>query len=248
MAVRKRSGKGKSRSHSRKRKTGVLRAAVRIVLACAIVAVLVVGATNIIVIASAKDRIVTADEAAAIAGDKGKFHCAEVLGAAVWNGNPSPMLAERIDTGMELVKNGATDILLYSGDNGTNEYNEVAAMKSYSIGNGAGYGVGEENIYLDYAGFSTYDSMYRLRDVFDTKRAVVVTQEYHLYRALYIADKLGIEVYGVAAAPRKSGQLQRDIREIFARTKDFFYVLTDHSPKYLGDTIELTYPSTQASN
>jgi vancomycin permeability regulator SanA len=246
MAVRKRVGKGKRRNHSKKKGRGVLRTAVKIVFACVIVAVLVVGVTNIIVIASVKDRIVTADEAAAIAADKGKFHCAEVLGAAVWSGNPSPMLAERIDAGMELVKNGATDILLFSGDNGTNEYNEVAAMKKYALTNGAGYSVGEGNIYLDYAGFSTYDSMYRLRDVFDTKRAVVVTQKYHLYRALYIADRLGVEAYGVAAAPRKSGQLQRDIREIFARTKDFFYVLTNQSPKYLGDTIELTYPAVQA--
>ncbi|MDR1291895.1 MAG: YdcF family protein [Clostridiales Family XIII bacterium] len=213
------------------------------IIAGVVVAALVVGVTNIIVIASVKGRIVTADEAAAIAGDKGKFHCAEVLGAAVRNGNPSAILAERLDTGMELVKNGATDILLFSGDNGTNEYNEVAAMKKYALANGDGYGVGEDNIYLDYAGFSTYDSMYRLRDVFDTKRAVVVTQRYHLYRALYIADRLGIEAYGVAAASRTSGQFQRDVREIFARTKDFFYVLTNQSPKYLGDTIDLVYPA-----
>jgi vancomycin permeability regulator SanA len=245
MVVRKRVGKGKRRNHSKKSGRGVLRGAMKIVLACAIVAVLVVGVTNIIVIASVKDRIVTADEAAVIANDKGKFHCAEVLGAAVWNGSPSSILAERLDAGMELVKEGATDILLFSGDNGTNEYNEVAAMKRYAVENGGAYGIGEDNIYLDYAGFSTYDSMYRLRDVFDTKRAVVVTQKYHLYRALYIADGLGIEAYGVAAAPRQSGQFQRDLREILARTKDFFYVLTNQSPKYLGDKIELVYPAKQ---
>jgi vancomycin permeability regulator SanA len=217
------------------------------VLVCVIAAVLVVGVTNLIVVLSVKDRIVTAEEAAAIAADKGKFPCAEVLGAAVQNGSPSPILAERIDRGMELVKDGATDILLFSGDNGTNEYNEVAAMKSYAIKNGAAYDVGEDNIYLDYAGFSTYDSMYRLRDVFDTKRAVIVTQEYHLSRALYIADRLGIDVYGVAARPRESGQFSRDVREIFARTKDFFYVLTNQKPKYLGDTVKLAYPARQTA-
>jgi vancomycin permeability regulator SanA len=87
--------------------------------------------------------------------------------------------------------------------------------------------------------------MYRLRDVFATKKAVIVTQEYHLYRALYIADRLGIDAYGVVAAPRESGQVQRDIREIFARTKDFFYVLINQKPKYLGETIELVYPAAQ---
>jgi vancomycin permeability regulator SanA len=215
------------------------------VLVCIIAAVLVVGVTNLIVILSVKDRIVTAKEAASIAADKGKFPCAEVLGAAVRSGSPSPILAERIDRGMELVKNGATDLLLFSGDNGTNEYNEVAAMKSYAIENGAAYDVGEDNIYLDYAGFSTYDSMYRLRDVFDTDRAIIVTQKYHLARALYIANRLGIEAYGVAAAPRESGQFFRDVREIFARVKDFFYVLTNQQPKYLGDTVDLVYPARQ---
>jgi vancomycin permeability regulator SanA len=209
------------------------------------VAALVVGVTNLIVIMSVRDRVVTAEEAASVAAGEGKFPCAEVLGAAVWSGKPSPMLAERLDTGLELVKNGATDILLFSGDNGTNEYNEVAAMKNYAVENGGAYGVGEDNIYLDYAGFSTYDSMYRLRDVFKTKRALVVTQEYHLYRALYIADRLGIKAYGVAAKPRKTGQFARDAREIFARTKDFFYVLTDRQPKYLGDAVELAYPAEQ---
>jgi vancomycin permeability regulator SanA len=206
---------------------------------------LALGITNAIVILSVKDRVVTAEEAAAMAEDHGKFQCAEVLGAAVWAGSPSPILAERINAGMELVKNGATDILLYSGDNGTNEYNEVAAMKNYSIENGAAYKVSEDNIYLDYAGFSTYDSIYRLRDVFGAKRVIIVTQRYHLYRAIYIADRLGIEAYGVAAETRESGQLSRDAREVVARAKDFFYVLTDQSPKYLGDGIELVYPARQ---
>jgi vancomycin permeability regulator SanA len=210
-----------------------------------LVALALIGVTNVVMVATTQGRIVPVGELASIAERDGKFQCAEVLGAAVWRDQPSPILAERLDLGMEAVKNGSTDILLFSGDNGTNEYNEVAAMKKYAIDNGGKYGVNEDNIYLDYAGFSTYDSIYRLRDVFGTKRAVIVTQEYHLYRALYIADRLGIEVYGVAAETREGGQLQRNIREIFARTKDFFYIITDQKPKYLGDAIELAYPAYQ---
>ncbi|MDR2163802.1 MAG: YdcF family protein [Clostridiales Family XIII bacterium] len=230
----------------RRMKRGLLRSIIRLIIVCVVVAVLTVGVTNIIVIMSVRDRVVTANEAASIAADGGKFRCAEVLGASVKSGEPTPMLAERIDMGMELVKVSATDILLFSGDNGTNEYNEVAAMKRYAIEGGATYGVGEDNIYLDYAGFSTYDSMYRLRDVFGADRALIVTQKYHLYRALYIAGRLGIEAYGVAAEPRKSGQFRRDVREIFARTKDFFYVLTDKKPKYLGEPVYLVYPAGQS--
>jgi vancomycin permeability regulator SanA len=230
---------------ARRRTKGFFAGVAKLILALIIVAVLTTGVTNAIVILSVKDRIITADEAAGMAETSGKFPCAEALGAAVWAGNPSPILAERLDAAMELVRNGSTDILLYSGDNGTDEYNEVAAMKSYSVDNGGPYGVSEDNIYLDYAGFSTYDSVYRLRDVFGADRALIVTQEYHLYRALYIADRLGIDAYGIAAAPRETGQFSRDVREIFARTKDFFYVLTDQGPKYLGDPIELTYPAGQ---
>jgi vancomycin permeability regulator SanA len=223
----------------------VLRAFGKFVLTCAVVSLVFVGVTNVVMVANTQGRIVTADELKVITEREGKFPCAEVLGAAVRGDDPSPMLAERIDMGMALVQDGATEILLFSGDNGTNEYNEVAAMKAYALENGGAYSVTQDNIYLDYAGFSTYDSMYRLRDVFATKRAIIVTQEYHLYRALYIADKLGIEAYGVAAAPRKTGQVQRDIREIFARTKDFFYVLSDQKPKYLGETVALIYPAEQ---
>jgi vancomycin permeability regulator SanA len=223
----------------------VLRAFCKFVLACVLVALALIGATNIVMVAATQSRIVTIDEIASIAERDGKFSCAEVLGAAVWRDQPSPILAERIDLGMEAVKSGATDILLFSGDNGTNEYNEVAAMKKYATQNGEKYGVNEDNIYLDYAGFSTYDSLYRLRDVFGTKKAVIVTQEYHLYRALYIANMLGIDAYGVAAETRESGQIQRNIREIFARTKDFFYIITDQQPKYLGDAIDLVYPADQ---
>jgi vancomycin permeability regulator SanA len=147
------------------------------------------------------------------------------------------MLAARIDTGMALARDGVSDVLLFSGDNGQEYYNEVAVMKSYALENAGAYGVKKSMIYLDHAGFSTYDSMYRLGEVFMIDRAVVVTQKYHLYRALYIANARGIDAYGVAAAPKESGQLWRDIREILARTKDVLFTITNQKPKYLGDPI-----------
>ncbi|MDR0357777.1 MAG: YdcF family protein [Clostridiales Family XIII bacterium] len=200
----------------------------------------VVAATNIYMINVVGDKIIDIEEASALGLGDNPPQCVEVLGASARGGKPSPILAKRIDTGMAVFAADAADVLLFSGDNGTNEYNEVAAMRSYALETGADYGVTDDVIILDYAGFSTYESMYRLRDVFLAKRAVVVTQEYHLYRALYVANRLGVDAYGVAAPGQDEGQLFRDIREIIARTKDFFFVIFDVQPTYLGDPVELT--------
>jgi vancomycin permeability regulator SanA len=199
-----------------------------------LIAVIVVAATNIYMIQTVKDRIVTVDEAAALRKNGSDFQCVEVLGASIRNGKPSSILAKRIDTGMAAYAADVSKILLFSGDNGTNEYNEVTGMRTYALEHGVDYLLDEDAIFLDYAGFSTYESMYRLRDVFQVSDAVVVTQEYHLYRALYVADRLGINVYGIAAPAQEEGQLFRDAREILARTKDFFYVLFDVPPTYLA--------------
>jgi len=110
-------------------------------------------------------------------------------------------------------------------------------MKKYAIEQG----VPSEDIFMDHAGFSTYDSIYRERDVFLVKKAIIVTQKYHMYRALYIADKLGLKADGVIAEDIKySGQSGRETREILARTKDFFKVIIKPNPKYLGETIDIT--------
>jgi vancomycin permeability regulator SanA len=186
-----------------------------------------------------RDRIVDVEAVAALSSRENPPQCVEVLGASLRDGRPSPILAKRIDTGMAVYATGAAGVLLFSGDNGTNEYNEVAAMRTYALENGAGYGVTEDSVVLDYAGFSTYESMYRLHEVFRADSAVVVTQRYHLYRALYVADRLGVDAYGVAAPAQTEGQLFRDAREALARTKDFFYVIFDVQPTYLGDPVEL---------
>ena len=93
---------------------------------------------------------------------------------------------------------------------------------------------------MDHAGFSTYESMYRAQEIFDAKKIIIVTQEYHLYRALYDANRLGLEAYGVASNTQTySGQSYRDLREVLARNKDFFYCLFKPEPTYLGDVLPI---------
>ena len=124
-----------------------------------------------------------------------------------------------------------------SGDHGREHYNEVGAMKNYALERS----VPSENVFMDHAGFSTYETMYRAKEIFKAKKVVIVTQEYHLYRALYIARQLGLEAYGVAADVRTyGGQSMRDAREVLARCKDFALCLFKPEPTYLGDPIPVS--------
>ena len=182
---------------------------------------------------STKDKIVTPEVAATLED----VDCIVVLGCLVRaDGTPSDMLADRLLTGTELYFNGASPILLMSGDHGQEEYDEVNAMKSFALEKG----VSSDNIFMDHAGFSTYESMYRAKEIFGADKIIVVTQGYHLPRALYIAKSLGIEAYGVSADVRTyRGQVVRDIRELLARSKDFAYTLFKPEPTYLGESISL---------
>ena len=182
---------------------------------------------------STADQILTSEQAAALAG----VDCILVLGCLVKSdGSPSDMLYDRISVGVTLYQNGASPKLLMSGDHGQKEYDEVNTMKAYAIN----AGVPSADVFMDHAGFSTYESVFRAKEIFGAKRIVIVTQEYHLYRALYIANALGIEAYGVSADLRGySGQTKRDLREILARIKDLGYSLFKPAPTYLGDPISL---------
>lgn len=160
--------------------------------------------------------------------------CIIVLGAGIRNNKPSPMLEDRLLTGIELYQQNISNKIIVSGDHGRVNYDEVNVMKNYLVENN----IPSENIFMDHAGFSTYDSIYRAKEIFKVKKAIIVTQEYHLYRAIYIAKKLDIEVYGISASKRIYGnQIKRDIREIVARTKDFIKSLFKPKPKYLGNII-----------
>lgn len=160
--------------------------------------------------------------------------CIIVLGAGVRGNNPSPMLEDRLLTGIDLYKQNISNKVIVSGDHGQTNYDEVNVMKNYLIKND----IPSENIFMDHAGFSTYDSIYRAKEIFKAKKVVIVTQKYHLYRALYISKELDLEAYGVVANKRTyPNQTIRDIREIAARFKDFIKCIIKPKSKYLGETI-----------
>lgn len=208
----------------------------RLLIIAAVLAALAAGTVfvpDIIVVSSAKDRIITADEAAELENTD----CVLVLGAGVRDGSPTPMLRDRLITGISLYKSGAAPKIIMSGDHGREDYDEVNVMKSYAVENG----VPDSDVFMDHAGFSTYDSVYRAKAVFEADSIIIVTQKYHLYRALYIAERLGVNAVGVSAdLDDYSGQLKRDLREIAARDKDFFSCLFKPEPKYLGEKIPVS--------
>ena len=164
--------------------------------------------------------------------------CILVLGCLVKNsGEPSHMLEDRLRRAAELYQAGAAPKLLMSGDHGRKDYNEVEAMKQYAIE----HGIVSEDVFMDHAGFSTYESCYRAKEIFKADKIIIVTQEYHLYRALFIAEELGLEAYGVSSDYRTYyNQKMRDVREVLARVKDFFYVLFRPEPTYLGEQIPIS--------
>ena len=160
--------------------------------------------------------------------------CIIVLGAGIWGDKPSPMLEDRLKEAISLYNQNISSKIIMSGDHGKEEYDEVNIMKEYAIEQG----VKSEDIFMDHAGFSTYESMYRAKEIFEANKVVIVTQKYHLYRALYIAKQLGIEAYGVNSDSRKYvGEIYREAREIIARDKDFIKCIFKPQPKYLGETI-----------
>jgi len=180
------------------------------------------------------------------AAQNGKdYDCILVLGVGVReDGTPTLMLKDRLDRGIELYKNGVSSKIIMSGDHGSDGYDEVNVMKEYAIK----AGVPSEDIFMDHAGFSTYESLYRARDIFCVESVVIVTQEYHLYRALFLADKMGLEADGASAKDvRYYGECYRHAREILARAKDWVYSVVMPQPKYLGEPIPI-WSSGDATN
>lgn len=183
---------------------------------------------------STSDRILNTEQAAQLKD----VDCILVLGCQVKsNGVPSDMLADRLRRGVELYKADAAPKLLMSGDHGQTDYNEVRAMKQYAIDSD----IVSSDIFMDHAGFSTYESMYRAKHIFEADKIIIVTQKYHLHRALHIARSLGIDAYGVAADYRSyTGQTARDVREVLARIKDFGTGIFQPKPTYLGSVIPIS--------
>lgn len=222
---------------SSKKKKGCLGRLIGAIFACVIVLALILAGTNAWVIYSTQDNIIPQSEASEKLESFGTADAIVVLGASVLpDGTPSLILQDRLNTGIALYKAGVAPKIIMSGDNGTENYNEVKAMKEYALAQG----VPSEDIFCDHAGFSTYESMYRAKHVFNVERMVVVTQTYHLYRALYAAQSLGINVQGVSSDAREfAQQLWFDAREVPARTKDFFQCLFNVPSQFVGDAISL---------
>ena len=204
-----------------------------IILSLILLSIVGILTVNFYVVLSTKSRIISIDEAK----DLTDVDCILVLGAGVYGNKPRPMLEDRILTGIELYNNGVAKKIIMSGDHGQEDYDEVNVMISYAIDEG----INSSDIFMDHAGFSTYDSIYRLKEIFEVDKVVIVTQEYHLYRALYIAKELEIEAYGVSANLRDyPGQFKREVREILARDKDLVKVIFKPSSTYVGETIPVT--------
>lgn len=205
-----------------------------VVLGIGLLGIAAVAGINLWVTGSVQKNILTEEEAAALQD----VDCIVVFGCQVRSdGTPSHMLEDRLKRAVSLYKLGAAPKLLMSGDHGTPEYDEVDAMKRYAVE----AGIPSADVFMDHAGFSTYETIYRAKEIFGAKKIILVTQQYHLYRAMYIAQAMDMEVYGVAADYRKySGQLARDIREVLARVKDFGMTIFWPKPTYLGEMIPIS--------
>ena len=210
----------------------VLKYGIIVIFVIVVIAVIVLG-INLYVRLTTKKQIIKEDEYSNLSN----VDCIIILGAGIWGDKPSPMLEDRLLEGIKLYQNNVSEKIIMSGDHGKKEYDEVNIMKNYVVERG----IPSDDIFMDHAGFSTYESIYRAKDVFQAKKIVIVTQKYHLYRALYIANKLGIEAYGVGSDPRQYvGATIREIREILARNKDFIKCIFKPKPTYLGDIIPIS--------
>ena len=169
--------------------------------------------------------------------DKYNYDAAVVLGASVKKDKtPSLMLQDRLDKAVVLYTSGVVKRVIMTGDHIDDYYNEVNPMKDYAVGKG----IDSNNIFLDHYGISTYDSMYRMKEVFSTEKPLIITQDYHLYRAIYIARKLGMDAYGISSNEREyTMQFYYDFRELLARVKDYFKVMKKPTSKYKSSKISL---------
>ncbi|MEG0266680.1 MAG: ElyC/SanA/YdcF family protein [Bacilli bacterium] len=195
--------------------------------------IIIVIGINVTIITSTRKKIVDPSSL-----KDAKKDAIVVLGASVYaNKTPSPMLEDRILKGIELYKTNASSKLLMSGDHKSKYYDEVNVMKNYA----KELEVPSNDIFMDHYGVDTYESLYRAKHIFKANKIIIVTQEYHLYRALYIADKLGLDVVGVKAKEKSyKGQINREFREILARVKAYFNTNIKAESKHKGQTIPIT--------
>ncbi len=220
----------------------VLKIIITVLAVVIIVGLVSVIGINAYVINSTKKQIIAPENEGTIS----KADCILVLGCGLkGDGTPSDMLRDRLDRGIELYNLGVADKILMTGDHGRVNYNEVGTMKQYATDKG----IPAEDVFMDHAGFSTYESIYRAKSIFEADNIVIVTQEYHLYRALHIANALDVSALGVNADYHTyRGQFMRDAREILARNKDFITTIFKPKPTYLGDKIPVSGDGNQTND
>lgn len=203
----------------------------RLGLIAFIAIVLWILAANIAAMVIANNHLYTADKSP-------KATVAIVLGAGIKDdGTPSDMLRDRLLTAVELYKAGKVKKILASGDHGTIDHDEANIMKDFLLARD----VAPEDIFLDHAGFDTYDTMYRARDIFQVTDAIIITQDFHLRRAVFIARSLELETKGVSGDRMEYlGIPYLTAREWIANAKALFQIIVHAKPKYLGESIPIT--------
>lgn len=200
-----------------------------IILGCVILLILIIlAASRLITGIYARDREFSL-------ADVPQKRVAIVFGAGLWrNGTATPILYDRVATAVDLYRTGKVEKILMSGDNRFVDYNEPAVMREVAIS----LGVPEEDIVLDYAGRRTYDTCYRAKAIFGVDKAILVTQGFHLPRALYLCNHLGVEAVGVKAdrrSYRKSSMVIWNARELLATTNALWEIQVSHPVPVLGD-------------
>ncbi|MEW2138560.1 ElyC/SanA/YdcF family protein [Streptomyces sp. NPDC005409] len=174
--------------------------------------------------AAAADRLRTTADAPA-AG------VAVVFGAGLWRGQPTPYLADRLDAAAELYRTGKVKVVLVTGDNSRSEYDEPDAMRTYLTA----HGVPDGRIVSDYAGFDTWDSCVRAKKIFGVERAVLVTQGFHIRRAVALCQAAGLDSYGVGVADvHDATWYYGETREVFAAGKAALDAAFKPAPRFLG--------------
>jgi SanA protein len=197
-----------------------------------LISVIVIVSINLFIVTKSKQFIYKKES------DLPKCYTAIVLGALVSkSGYLSDFLQDRLDVAIQLYKNRKISRFLLSGDHGHANYDEVNSMKAYLIKNG----INTNDIFLDHAGFDTYNTMVRANEIFQVNDAIIVTQEFHLSRAIYIARQKGLIAYGICADKREYSSINRlRIRELIANLKALYEIAINKKPKFMGSSIPIT--------
>jgi SanA protein len=212
----------------------MVRRVVKLALLLAVPAALAVAAANAVILLGNGDPVAAGHEAEAP-----RAQVALLLGAQVYrDGRPSPMLRDRIRAAVALYRAGKVDKVLASGDHGRERYDEVNVMRAELLA----AGVPADDVFTDHAGFDTWDSVVRAHEVFRVTSALVVSQRFHLARAVWLARRAGLRAEGVAADVGGYGGQSRngEIREVLARTKAAADVVTGAKPRFLGPPVPIT--------